>query len=44
LTISRVLHVDPWLLVILFWELGLVLFYALERGTWRLRERDSARP
>jgi hypothetical protein len=31
-TMARALHVDAWLVVILFWEIGLLLFYAMERG------------
>jgi uncharacterized membrane protein YedE/YeeE len=40
LTLSRALHVDAWLVVILFWELGLVLFYAIERGALRRHEQE----
>ncbi|MFI5308523.1 MAG: YeeE/YedE thiosulfate transporter family protein [Polyangiales bacterium] len=36
-TLGQLLGVDTWLLVALFWELGLLLFYALERGAPRLR-------
>ncbi len=35
ITLARQLGVDPWLLVLLFWELGLLLFYLLERGPLR---------
>jgi len=31
-TLARALQVDAWLVVILFWEIGLLLVYAIERG------------
>ncbi len=41
---ARALDVDPWLLVILFCELGLVLVYVMERGGLRDRGRESEAP
>lgn len=35
--LANVLHVDGWWLVVVFWEIGLLLFYALERGITRAR-------
>lgn len=35
ITMMQALHVDAWLVVVLFWELALLLFYAIERGAWR---------
>ena len=40
-TLPRALGVSGWLLVALFWEIGLVLFVALER---RERRPASVRP
>lgn len=34
-TAMQALHVDGWLVVILFWEIALLLFYAIERGRHR---------
>jgi hypothetical protein len=34
-TAMQALHVDGWLVVILFWEIALLLFYELERGRMR---------
>ncbi|MFO0649011.1 MAG: YeeE/YedE thiosulfate transporter family protein [Polyangiales bacterium] len=31
-TAAQALHVEPWLLILVFCELGLLLFYVLERG------------
>ncbi len=41
-TLPRVTGLDPWLLVVLFWEVGLMLFYVLERGWRRASGRDGA--
>lgn len=40
-TVSQELGVDGWLLVILFCELGLLLFYVLERGPLAPRARRA---
>jgi uncharacterized membrane protein YedE/YeeE len=36
-TLPQLTGLDAWLLVILFWEMGLLLFYGLERGGSRAR-------
>ncbi len=35
LTAMQAVHVDGWLVVILFWEIALLLFYMIERGAMR---------
>ncbi|HEX7480111.1 MAG TPA: YeeE/YedE thiosulfate transporter family protein [Polyangiales bacterium] len=42
-TLPGVLRVDGWLAVALFWELGLVLFYLLERGPLRQPQSSASR-
>jgi uncharacterized membrane protein YedE/YeeE len=37
-TLPEVLHVDPWLTVVVFAEIALLAFYVLERGVSRRRE------
>jgi len=38
-SLMQLFHVDGWLVVMLFWEMTLLLFYAIERGTFRPRTR-----
>jgi hypothetical protein len=40
-TLPEVVHVEPWLTVVLFAEIALLAFYALERG---VRRRHAAPP
>ncbi len=37
ITAAELFHVDAWLPVLLFWELGLLIFYLIERGPLRPR-------
>ncbi|HSQ62032.1 MAG TPA: YeeE/YedE thiosulfate transporter family protein [Polyangiaceae bacterium] len=41
-TVMQALHVDGWLVVILFWEIALLLFYLIERGPLRPAPRPPA--
>ena len=38
-TLTQVMHVDGWLVVIFFWETALLLFYMMDRGPLRRAAR-----
>ncbi len=40
-TVTQVFHLDAWLVVILFWEIALLTFYAIDRGSLRATCRSD---
>jgi uncharacterized protein len=41
-TLPALMQVDGWLVVLMFWELGLMLFYLIERGPLRPPSDDAS--